>query len=103
RTNSSRMLPILAFPQIDPTLIQVGGLHIRWYGLMYVLAFVLGYLLMRLLLRRQHRLPLDDEGLGDFLFAAMLGVILGGRIGYVLFYTLPYYLANPLRAFAVWE
>lgn len=93
---------MLAFPQIDPVLIRIGPLAVRWYGLMYLLAFGVGYLVIRGLGRRRN-VPMADTTASDLLFHAMLGVILGGRLGYVLFYNPGYYLRHPLRIFAVWE
>lgn len=94
---------LLPYPVIDPTLVQIGGLSIRWYGLMYVLAFVIGGAIMAYLVRRYRRIGLSDAQRGDFLVWATFGVVLGGRIGYMLFYNLPYYLAHPMKVFAVWE
>jgi len=93
---------MLNFPQIDPVIFQIGPLSVRWYGLMYLLAFGIGYLAIRVL-DRYRRLGLGGEGASDLLFHAMLGVIVGGRLGYVVFYNLSYYLAHPLHVFAVWE
>lgn len=97
------MLPILVFPYIDPTIVRIGGLSVRWYGLMYVLAFVLGSWLLGVLVRRYRRIALTPTLIGDLVFWVTIGVILGGRIGYVLFYNLPYYLGHPLSTLAIWE
>ncbi|NLC71926.1 MAG: prolipoprotein diacylglyceryl transferase [Desulfuromonadaceae bacterium] len=93
---------MLSYPHIDPVLIQIGPLSVRWYGLMYLLAFGIGYLVIRGL-GRYRQLAMADETASDLLFYAMLGVILGGRLGYVLFYNPAYYLRHPLSIFAVWE
>jgi phosphatidylglycerol:prolipoprotein diacylglycerol transferase len=93
---------MLTYPQIDPVIFQIGPLAIRWYGLMYLLGFVAAYYLIRHLCRWR-RLPLEDAGVSDLLFYCVLGVILGGRLGYVLFYDLSYYLEHPLQILAVWQ
>lgn len=93
---------MLNAPQIDPVLIHLGPLAIRWYGLMYLLGFVAAFFLIsRLAPRRQ--LPLDKDAVSDLLFYIVLGVILGGRFGYVLFYNFAYFLNHPLQIFAVWQ
>src|SRR5690606_19445193 len=94
-------MPILH--QIDPVAVALGPLKIHWYGLMYLLGFSVAWWLGR---RRAHagRLPgVDGNGFGDLMFYAMLGVVLGGRIGYVLFYDFGSFLQNPLMLFKVWE
>jgi len=91
---------VLVYPEIDPVAVAFGPVRIHWYGLMYALAFALGWWI---LLRRRQRLGLDSEQVGDFAFACILGVILGGRLGYVLFYNPAYYLSHPLAVFAVWD
>jgi phosphatidylglycerol:prolipoprotein diacylglycerol transferase len=93
---------MLPFPEIDPVIFRIGPLAIRWYGMMYLLGFVAGWFIIRRL-ARWRSLPLDAEGLSDLLFYGILGVILGGRLGYVLFYNPGYYLRHPLEIFAVWE
>lgn len=93
---------MLTFPQIDPVIIQVGPLAVRWYGLMYLLGFGAAYLVI-LHLSRLRSLALNKDGVADLLFYAVLGVVLGGRLGYVLFYNPAQYLAHPLEVFAVWQ
>jgi phosphatidylglycerol:prolipoprotein diacylglycerol transferase len=98
--------PMLIHPQFDPIAVQIGPLAIRWYGLMYLLAFLAFYLLGRWRVRHTHYGP--GTGLGasdveDLLFHGVLGVVIGGRLGYVLFYKPGYYLQHPLEALAVWE
>ncbi|MBN1142488.1 MAG: prolipoprotein diacylglyceryl transferase [Deltaproteobacteria bacterium] len=92
----------MSYPQIDPVLIRIGPLAVRWYGLMYLLAFGVGYLAIRKL-SRLRQLPLNEQGASDLLFYSMVGVILGGRLGYVLFYNAAFYLQHPFRILAVWE
>ncbi len=93
---------MIHFPQIDPVIVHIGPLAVRWYGVMYLLGFAAGYFIIRHLSRLRH-LPLSGDRLSDLLFYAVLGVILGGRLGYVLFYNLSFYLRHPLQIFAVWE
>ncbi len=89
-------------PNIDPVAIQLGPLKIHWYGLMYVIGLVaLWYLASRR--ARQPGSGWKPEEVGDFVFYGALGVILGGRIGYMLFYNLPHYANHPLDALKVWE
>lgn len=97
------MPPLLAipFPVIDPVAIAIGPLAIRWYALAYIAGLVLGWLYARRLavatglMHRQH--------LEDLLLWVTVGVVLGGRFGYVLFYQPLYFLRNPLEAFAIWQ
>ncbi len=92
----------MQFPQIDPVFLSIGPLHFRWYGLMYVLAFVATYFIIRSESRRK-QLSLTSDDAADLVFYGAMGVVLGGRIGYILFYNLGFYLSNPLKLFAVWE
>jgi phosphatidylglycerol---prolipoprotein diacylglyceryl transferase len=93
---------MLPYPQIEPVIFKIGPLAVRWYGLMYLLGFVGGYFIIRHLARYRH-LPLTGDKLSDLLFYSVLGVILGGRLGYTLFYNFSYYAAHPFKIFAVWE
>ncbi len=93
---------MLLHPQFDPIAFSVGPLSVRWYGLMYLVAFVQFILLGRLRIKSRPGF-LTVEQLDDLLFYGMLGVILGGRLGQVLFYEPGYYLANPLEILAVWK
>lgn len=92
----------MQFPTIDPVFLSIGPLQFRWYGLMYVLAFVATYFILRAETRRK-QLPLTTDDVADLVFYGAMGVVLGGRFGYILFYNLGFYLENPLRIFAVWE
>ncbi|HOH59941.1 MAG: prolipoprotein diacylglyceryl transferase [Candidatus Cloacimonetes bacterium] len=97
---------MLQFPNISPEIagFSLFGLqfHIRWYGLFYVLSFVLAYFLYKHTLKLKG-ISLPREEYESAIFYVMLGVILGGRLGYVVFYNFLYYLRNPLEIFAVWE
>ena len=94
---------MLIHPQFDPVALAIGPLSIRWYGLMYLLAFVLLLLLGRLRIRQRPESGWQVKQLDDILFYGVLGVVLGGRLGYVLFYKFSYYLAHPLEIFYVWQ
>lgn len=96
------MSKFMKFPTIDPVFFRIGPVELRWYGLMYVLGFTIAYFgLLHGVKRKQVSLSKDD--VADFIFYFALGVIIGGRLGSVLFYNFSYYLAHPLRVFAVWE
>lgn len=90
------------FPAIDPVFLRLGPLQFRWYGLMYVIGFLASYFIIRNESRRKN-LALDNEAVADLIFCLALGVVAGGRLGYVLFYDLGAYLAHPLRIFAIWQ
>ena len=94
---------MLIHPQFDPVAIAIGPLAIRWYGLMYLTAFILFLLLGRLRIKQQPYAGWQPKQLDDMLFYGVLGVVLGGRLGYVLFYKFDYYLAHPLEIFYVWQ
>ena len=93
---------MMIHPQFDPVLISIGPLAIRWYALSYIVGFLLFTILGRRRIAQGHSV-FTKETLDDFLTWGILGVILGGRIGYVLFYKFSDYLANPLDIFKVWE
>lgn len=90
------------FPQIDPIIFSIGPLAVRWYGMMYLLGFVGGYFMMCHVARLRD-MPIKKEVISDLLFYAVLGVVIGGRLGYTLFYNSSYYLRHPLEIFYVWE
>jgi len=92
----------MTFPQIDPVFLRVGPLEFRWYGLMYILSFLSAYWIIRWAVR-QRDLSLSADDIADLVFSVALGIILGGRLGYVLIYNFGWYLANPLKILAVWE
>lgn len=94
---------MLTHPQFDPVALHLGSFGIHWYGLMYLLGFVCFILLGRKRLRTLNRTDWDDKFLDDLLFYGVLGVVLGGRLGEVLFYNPGYYFSHPLKIFAVWE
>lgn len=89
--------------EINPVALNFGPLQVHWYGLMYLLAFALAWWLGRRRIRQNFLPGVSEAGFGDLMFYGMLGVILGGRIGYILFYDLGTYLAHPLQVFEVWK
>jgi phosphatidylglycerol:prolipoprotein diacylglycerol transferase len=91
----------LQFPQFDPVLLHLGPISIRWYALAYITGLVTGWQVMRRLVLKPPPVATQAQT-DDFLTWATLGVVLGGRLGYVLFYQPGYYLKNPLQIPAVW-
>ena len=89
--------------QIDPIALALGPLKIHWYGLMYLLGFAIAWWLGRRRIRAGRLPGVDEHAYGDLMFYAMLGVVLGGRLGYILFYDLKTYLAHPLQIVQVWQ
>ena len=83
--------------RMDPVILRIGSFALQWYGMMYLLAFITVYLLASRWLKREDGFSLNIEGLQELMVALILGVIVGGRLGYVLFYNLPYYLRHPLE------
>lgn len=92
----------IPFPAIDPVALAVGPVVIRWYALAYLAGFVLGWRYCLWQARGNPGRP-SPEDFDDFLTWAVIGTILGGRLGYVLFYNLPFYLQDPLDALMVWH
>ena len=89
---------------IAPVAFSVFGLPIRWYALAYITAFVVGFFMMKYMTsRKDGEIVLSKKQMDDFLSYFVLGVILGGRLGYVLFYNLPFFLFHPLEIFAIWH
>lgn len=88
---------------IDPIAVSLGPVSVHWYGIMYLLGFGLAWWLGRRRIRAGRLPGVSEEAFGDLLFYGILGVILGGRIGYVLFYVFDEFLANPLMLLKVWE
>ena len=101
-------LTVLTFPQIDPVLLQIGPLAIHWYGLGYVVGILFAWWYARRLVTTEHLWgpggsPVNPVDIDDFLIWAAAGVVLGGRIGYILFYDFARYIENPMAIFAVWQ
>jgi phosphatidylglycerol---prolipoprotein diacylglyceryl transferase len=94
---------MLVHPQFDPVALQIGPVAIRWYGLMYLVAFVLFAVLGRMRARQNLLTGWHPRDVDDMLFYGVFGVILGGRLGYVLFYKPVYYFEHPLEILSVWQ
>lgn len=94
---------MLVYPNFDPIAFRIGPLAVRWYGLMYLVGFVLFVVLGRMRARRLAAAGWRTTDVDDMLFFGVFGVILGGRLGYVLFYKPLYYFAHPLEIFEVWH
>jgi len=94
---------MLVHPQFDPVAIAIGPLAVHWYGLMYVAAFAAFILLGRYRIRSRPETGWSVQELDDLLFWGVLGVVLGGRLGQVLFYEPGYYFSNPVEILSVWK
>ncbi|GGC76428.1 prolipoprotein diacylglyceryl transferase [Undibacterium terreum] len=96
---------MLIHPNPDPVAFAIGPLQVHWYGLMYLAAFVQFVALGRVRIRQPHIAAQGwkKEDIDDMLFYGVLGVIIGGRLGEILFYNPSYYFSNPLEIFAVWK
>jgi len=104
-----RLMPLYAlpFPIIDPVLISIGPFAIRWYALSYIAGILLGWLYARAIIRNERLwgrpAPLTVADFDDFVLWVTLGIIIGGRAGYVLFYNLPYFIENPAQILQLWH
>jgi phosphatidylglycerol:prolipoprotein diacylglycerol transferase len=98
---------VLQFPQFDPIAVSLGPFAIRWYALAYIVGIVLGWVYARKILRTEKfwggPAPISVVQFDDFVLWVTLGIILGGRTGYVLFYNLPHFIAHPLEIFQLWQ
>ncbi|MBN4066400.1 prolipoprotein diacylglyceryl transferase [Ahrensia sp. AH-315-G08] len=98
----------IMFPAINPVALQIGPIAIHWYGLAYVVSILFGWWFAKKLVSSPHLWsksgsPITTIDIDDFLTWAVIGIIAGGRLGYVLFYNLSFYLANPLSIPAIWD
>jgi phosphatidylglycerol:prolipoprotein diacylglycerol transferase len=93
---------MLTYPHIDPVIFGIGPLQVRWYGLMYVLGFSAALILVKYQINKFNWRELDEK-LDNLNLVLIIGVILGGRLGYVLFYNSSYYFQNPMQIFATWQ
>jgi len=98
----------LPFPQIDPVALSLGPVEVRWYGLAYFVGILIGWWYARRLIRNDRlwhggSAPFSATDLDDFILWGTLGIILGGRLGYAIFYEPGHYLENPLAFFRLWE
>ncbi len=96
------MIFAIPFPNIDPVLIEIGPFALRWYALAYIFGLILGWRYVRHLAKFPPRVASAND-VDDFLLWATVGVVLGGRIGYIVFYNLDFYIDNPLRIFEIWR
>jgi phosphatidylglycerol:prolipoprotein diacylglycerol transferase len=100
------ILPVLPFPHINPVLISLGPLAVRWYALAYIVGIVAGWFYARSIIASRKlwggAAPFTVVEFDDFIIWITLGIIIGGRIGYVLFYNRAHFAANPLEIFALW-
>ena len=93
---------MLTYPPINPTIVALGPLQIRWYGVMYILGFLASYLLVKYQIRKK-RLDIDIKVVDDLFLFLIVGLIIGARLGYAIFYNLPLYISHPLKLFSIWE
>jgi len=98
---------VIPYPEFDPVLVQIGPFAIRWYALAYIAGILLGWLYARALIRADRlwggKAPMTTTDFDDFILWVTLGIILGGRIGYVLFYNFSYFAEHPPEIFEIWH
>ncbi len=98
---------VIPYPHIDPVLVQLGPFAIRWYALAYIFGILIGWLYARAIVRNDRLwggpAPLTVTDFDDFVLWVTIGIIVGGRTGYVLFYNLSYFAAHPAELFEVWH
>ena len=104
----AQTLAVMPFPNIDPIAISIGPMDIRWYGIGYVVSIMLGWWYARKMLRTPRLWgndtpPMTLVDIDDFLLWAAVGIVVGGRIGFILFYDLPLYLADPALVLQIWK
>ena len=106
-TNIAQLFAIMPYPEIDPIAFSIGPVAVHWYGIAYVVGIMLGWIYARRLVETPRlwagEAPMTRIQLDDFLVWAAVGIILGGRVGYILFYDFPNVAADPLRAIQVWN
>jgi phosphatidylglycerol:prolipoprotein diacylglycerol transferase len=93
---------MLPYPNINPEIIKIGPLSIRWYGLMYIIGFICSFLIVKSEIKRKG-IRIEKDFLENLYFYLILGLLIGARLGYVIFYNLSYYIENPLHIFAIWQ
>ena len=92
----------LEFPNISPTIFSIGGFALRWYSMAYLVGIIAAWLLM-LRLAKKYKLDLTRQQIEDAIFFITLGIIIGGRLGYVIFYGRDFFVQHPLKIFAIWN
>src|ERR1700716_478023 len=109
RTPASLIMPLLVlpFPSLNPILVQIGPIAIRWYALAYITGIVIGWLYARLIVRSDRlwggAAPISLADIDDFIVWVTLAIIIGGRTGYVLFYNLAHFAAHPAETIELWK
>jgi len=93
---------MIPYPKISPDIVKIGPLSVRWYGLMYLIGFICSYLIVKREIKRRG-LKVEKDFLENLYFYLILGLLLGARLGYVIFYNLTYYINHPLEVFAIWQ
>lgn len=106
--HTATLLSLMAFPDIDPVIFAIGPVQVRWYGLAYVAGILLGWRYARMLVSNERLWPaagprMTQLDIDDFLLWATVGIVAGGRIGYILFYDFAAVSANPVRALEIWN
>lgn len=106
--HTATLLSLMAFPDIDPVIFAIGPVQVRWYGLAYVVGILLGWRYARMLVSNERLWPaagprMTPLDIDDFLLWATVGIVAGGRIGYILFYDFAAVSANPVRALEIWN
>lgn len=92
----------MQYPNIDPVIVKVGPFAIRWYGLMYIFGFATSYFLVLYQIKNKY-IDISRKFIDDLYFYLILGLIVGARLGYILFYNLDFYIKNPVEIFAFWH
>ncbi|MBP8626710.1 MAG: prolipoprotein diacylglyceryl transferase [Syntrophorhabdaceae bacterium] len=92
----------MQFPNIDPVIFSIGPLSLRWYGLMYILGFTASYLLVLYQIKYKTQ-DIKKDFIDDLFFYLIIGLIVGARLGYIIFYNLRFYIQNPLEIFILWH
>ena len=95
-------MPCLEFPSVSPIIFSIGGLSVRWYSMAYLLGIVAAWLLVVRLVKK-YGLALTRQQIEDAVFFTTLGIIIGGRLGYVLFYGFDFFWHHPLKIFEIWR
>src|SRR6202167_3032203 len=107
KTRPMFVLPVIPYPAINPILISIGPFAVRWYALAYIVGIIVGWFYARAIIVSQRLwggpAPFTVLDFDDFVVWITLGIILGGRTGYVLFYNFPFFASNPLRIFELWN
>ncbi len=93
---------MLQYPNINPVIVQLGPFQIRWYGIMYIISFIIAYFLLKKFYK-EDKIDIEKRDYENLFFYIILGVVIGARVGYTLFYNLSDFIRNPLELFALWH